>query len=102
MSTSEANNLVQTWLTDAGLQHAVENFRMAGIDSPLSLVQLELGHFEMLGVTQPEDRKKLFFLMQRVKKALTEETAAEKKRRTGAGMTRDGRWEAALAAALAV
>jgi len=76
MSTSETDNLVQTWLTDAGLHHAVDNFRMAGIDSPRSLVQLELGHFEMLGVTQPEDRKKLFFLMQRVKKALAEETAA--------------------------
>lgn len=49
---------------------------MAGIDSPRSLVQLELSHFEMLGVTQPEDRKKLFFLMQRVKKALTDEAAA--------------------------
>eukprot|EP00574_Skeletonema_japonicum_P000204 CAMPEP_0201741134 /NCGR_PEP_ID=MMETSP0593-20130828/46657_1 /ASSEMBLY_ACC=CAM_ASM_000672 /TAXON_ID=267983 /ORGANISM="Skeletonema japonicum, Strain CCMP2506" /LENGTH=1149 /DNA_ID=CAMNT_0048235461 /DNA_START=88 /DNA_END=3540 /DNA_ORIENTATION=+ len=69
-------DLVQTWLTDAGLHHAVDNFRMAGIDSPRSLVQLELSHFEMLGVTQPEDRKKLFFLMQRVKKALTDENAA--------------------------
>uniref|UniRef100_A0A7S2PMK1 Kinesin-like protein n=1 Tax=Skeletonema marinoi TaxID=267567 RepID=A0A7S2PMK1_9STRA len=76
MSSSETTDLVQTWLADAGLHHAVDNFRMAGIDSPRSLVQLELSHFEMLGVTQPEDRKKLFFLMQRVKKALTEETAA--------------------------
>ena len=47
---------------------------MAGIDSPRSLVQLELGHFEMLGVKSSEDRKKLFFLMQRVKKALEEDT----------------------------
>jgi len=38
----------------------------------------------------------------RERKRLAEETAAENKRRTGAGMTRDGRWEAALAAALAV
>ena len=68
------NNLVQTWLTDAGLHYAVDNFMMAGIDSPRSLVQLELGHFEMLGVKSSEDRKKLFFLMQRVKKALEEET----------------------------
>ena len=68
-----SDNLVQTWLTDAGLHYAVDNFSMAGIDSPRSLVQLELGHFEMLGVTQPEDRKKLFFLILRVKKALTEE-----------------------------
>ena len=73
MSSPETTGLVQTWLTNAGLHHAVDNFRMAGIDSPRSLVQLELSHFEMLGVTQPEDRKKLFFLMQRVKKALTEE-----------------------------
>ena len=75
----ERGNLVQTWLTNAGLHHAVDNFRMAGIDSPRSLVQLELSHFEMLGVTQPEDRKKLFFLMQRVKKALTEEETATSK-----------------------
>jgi len=76
MSSSETTGLVQTWLTDAGLHDAVDNFRMAGIDSPRSLVQLELSHFEMLGVTQPEDRKKLFFLMQRVKKALSEEMPA--------------------------
>ena len=71
MAYDEAKNkCVDDWLTNVGLGYAVNNFRMAGIVSPRSLAELELGYFEALGVKKPEDRKKLFFLVQRVKTAL--------------------------------
>ena len=43
---------------------------MAGIVSPRSFVELELAYFEPLGIKKPEDRKKLFFLIQKVKSEL--------------------------------
>ena len=46
---------------------------MAGIVSPRSFVELELAYYEPLGIKRPEDRKKLFFLIQRVKSELEKE-----------------------------
>lgn len=43
---------------------------MAGIVSPRSFADLELSYYEPLGVKKPEDRKKLFFLVQKVKGVL--------------------------------
>ena len=59
--------LVVTWLTGIGLDHAVENFTAAGIVSPSDLAELEVGHFEALGVKEPSERRKLFYLIQRIK-----------------------------------
>eukprot|EP00956_Cyclotella_meneghiniana_P045390 scaffold365915_cov70-Cyclotella_meneghiniana.AAC.4 len=61
---------VENWLTASNLGYAIPNFQMAGIVSPRSFVELELAYFEPLGIKKPEDRKKLFFLIQKVKSEL--------------------------------
>jgi hypothetical protein len=50
---------------------------MAGIVSPRSFVELELAYFEPLGIKRPEDRKKLFFLIQKVKSELDKVDAGD-------------------------
>ncbi|KAL9181961.1 hypothetical protein ACHAXT_012304 [Thalassiosira profunda] len=70
-------DLVAHWLRTAHLGHAVDNFAMAGIVTPRSFAELPLNYYEPLGVTEPEDRKKLFFLVQKVKEALKEGSGVE-------------------------
>lgn len=66
--------LVQTWLSAIGLApHIVETFDAAGIVNPKDLAELEVCHYQALGVKEASDRKKLFYLVQRVKMAVTEE-----------------------------
>ena len=62
--------LVGTWLQGIGLSYAVPTFQAAGIDTPAALALLDVSYFEGLGVTDPEDRRKLFFLVQRIKMAV--------------------------------
>ena len=62
--------LVATWLNGIGLTYAVPSFVAAGIDTPEALAELSVSHFEALGVTDAEDRRKLFFLVQRIKMAV--------------------------------
>lgn len=59
--------LVTTWLSGIGLDHALENFKAAGIVTPSALAELEVAHFEALGVKEPNERRKLFYLIQRIK-----------------------------------
>lgn len=59
--------LVPTWLNAANLGYAIPNFEMAGIITPRSFADLELQYFEPLGVTDDDDRKRLFYLIQRVR-----------------------------------
>jgi kinesin family protein 2/24 len=62
------SNLVQTWLSTIGLsEQIIETFDAAGIVNPKDLAELEVNHFPALGVKEPGDRKKLFYLIQRVK-----------------------------------
>ena len=49
---------------------------MAGIVSPRSFVELELAYYEPLGIKRPEDRKKLFFLIQKVKSELERDSGS--------------------------
>ena len=65
--------LVATWLNGCGLSHAVPNFEAAGIVTPAALAELDLTHYEALGVSSPEDRRKLFYLVQRIKLAVEKE-----------------------------
>ena len=61
-------SLVQTWLSTIGLsQQIIDTFDAAGIVNPKDLAELEVNHFPALGVKEPGDRKKLFYLIQRVK-----------------------------------
>lgn len=66
-SNSNNNNIVETWLNGIGLQHVWTNFESAGIVTPESLAELESSHFSALAVQSATDRRKLFFLVQRVK-----------------------------------
>lgn len=65
--------LVATWLSGCGLSHAVPNFTAAGIVTPAALAELDLAHYEALGVSSAEDRRKLFYLVQRIKLAVEKE-----------------------------
>ena len=69
-SAGDSPSLVASWLSSIDLSHAVPNFEMAGIVSPRSLAELELVHYGPLGVTSAEHRKRLFYLVQRVRSEL--------------------------------
>lgn len=62
--------LVATWLNGIGLRSVVPTFEAAGIVSPAHLADLDVSYFESLGVTDPDDRRKLFYLVQRIKLAV--------------------------------
>ena len=62
--------LVSTWLNGIGLSSAVPTFQAAGIVTPAALAELDVAHFEALGVSDPDDRRKLFYLVQRIKMAV--------------------------------
>ncbi|KAL3817794.1 hypothetical protein ACHAXA_005827 [Cyclostephanos tholiformis] len=66
-------DLVPSWLRSANLGYATANFEMAGILTPRSFAELELRYFEPLGVTDGDDRKRLFYLIQRVREELRRE-----------------------------
>ncbi|CAJ1896696.1 unnamed protein product [Cylindrotheca closterium] len=70
--------LVATWLTGIGLSSAVPTFHAAGITTPSALAELDVNHFEALGISDPNDRRKLFYLVQRIKMAVTKEKADAK------------------------
>ncbi len=64
-------NLVKTWLSAIGLSpQIVDTFEAAGIVHPKDLAELEVCHYPALGVKDSADRKKLFYLVQRVKLAV--------------------------------
>lgn len=65
--------VVSTWLTGCGLSHAIPNFTAAGIVTPDALAELDLAHYEALGIASPDDRRKLFYLVQRIKLAVKKE-----------------------------
>lgn len=59
---------VRTYLEGIGFNSSINaNFEAAGIVTPAALAQLEVAHFAALGVTEADDRRKLFFLVQRVR-----------------------------------
>jgi SAM domain (Sterile alpha motif) len=62
--------LVATWLSGIGLSSAVPTFQAAGIVTPDALAELDVAHFEALGILDPDDRRKLFYLVQRIKLAV--------------------------------
>lgn len=72
--------LVTTWLKGCGLSHAVPNFTAAGIVTPAALAELDLAHYEALGIKSPDDRRKLFYLIQRIKLAVDKEKQGSSKR----------------------
>jgi len=79
--------LVSTWLNGIGLRSVVPTFEAAGIVSPTHLADLDVTYFESLGVTDPDDRRKLFYLVQRIKMAVKDERSGSK----GYGRCSNGR-----------
>mmetsp|Transcript_14107 Transcript_14107/g.19702 ORF Transcript_14107/g.19702 Transcript_14107/m.19702 type:complete len:1489 (-) Transcript_14107:919-5385(-) len=69
--------LVTTWLNGIGLGHAIPAFRAAGIVTPTDLAELELHMYEDLGVKSSNERKKLFYLVQRIKMAVDDSRMEE-------------------------
>jgi len=61
------SKLVALWLREVGLEYIQENFEAAGIVTPQALSELQVNHFQALGVEKAEDRRKLFYLVQRIK-----------------------------------
>jgi len=77
MSKQAKHSLVPTWLRAIHLsEQIIETFEAAGIVNPIDLVDLQPAHYPALGITEPGDRKKLFYLVQRVKMAFHEEEQA--------------------------
>jgi len=70
--------LVSTWLTGIGLSSAVPTFHAAGITTPSALAELDVNHFEALGISDPNDRRKLFYLVQRIKMVVNKEKPTSK------------------------
>ncbi|GMH70003.1 hypothetical protein TrLO_g14456 [Triparma laevis f. longispina] len=64
--------LVTTWLRGIGLSHCSAAFRAAGITTPSALSKLTLADYDRLGVVDVNERKKLFYLVQRIKMAVRE------------------------------
>ena len=100
--------VVKKWLGSIGLPaEVVENFRAAGIVRPDDLLELELGHYEALGVGDANDRKKLFFLVQRLRQAKAEAAGGGDKEGRGGdgdgnGDGRSGAWGHPLSFVLAL
>eukprot|EP00934_Nitzschia_sp_Nitz4_P002179 Nitzschia sp. Nitz4//scaffold157_size52427//330//3656//NITZ4_006835-RA/size52427-augustus-gene-0.58-mRNA-1//-1//CDS//3329537440//2179//frame0 len=69
--------LVATWLNGIGLSSAVPTFAAAGIVTPAALAELDVAHFEALGIADPDDRRKLFYLVQRIKMAVNKDKTAK-------------------------
>lgn len=65
--SSDERELVETYLKGIGLEYAMPTFDAAGIVTPAALAELEVNFFEALGIESPEDRRKLFYLVQRIK-----------------------------------
>ena len=65
-------SLVGTWLQGIGLEYAIPSFEAAGIVTPQALASLDVAHFAALGVKEAHDRRKLFYLVQRIKLATEE------------------------------
>jgi len=65
-----SEGLVNSWLQGIGLADAIPKFQAAGITSPSALAELDVAFFEGLGVEKASDRRKLFFLVQRIKMAV--------------------------------
>ncbi|MGK3736174.1 MAG: kinesin family protein 2/24 [Bacillariaceae sp.] len=83
--------LVSTWLNGIGLRSVVPTFEAAGIVSPAHLADLDVTYFESLGVTDPDDRRKLFYLVQRIKMAVKDKSGDDSNKGEGRGGPSNGR-----------
>eukprot|EP00759_Apiculatamorpha_spiralis_P005819 PhF_6_TR13435/c0_g1_i1/m.21444 len=64
---SAPRDQLYAWLDRAGLQHAYDNFKALGMDLK-SLASLQMQDYQSVGVTSMPDRRKLFELIQIIKR----------------------------------
>jgi len=63
---------IDSWLTGLGLDYIIPKLKANGITTPKKLAQLSLlDMYEVVGVEDSEDRKKLYFLIQRLQTILS-------------------------------
>lgn len=62
--------LIRTWLQGIGLDYLETTLEAAGIVTVAALAELPVQHFGALGITTADDRRKLFYLIQRIKMAV--------------------------------
>ena len=67
--------LVTTWLTSIGLSHHSAAFRSRGITRPVDLSSLTVSDYTALGVIDERERKKLFYLVMRIRIAVRDAKA---------------------------
>ncbi len=65
--------------TPAGLASSIPKFKELGITTPEKLAAFSLPDYDLVGVDDTNDRKKLFFLVQRLKVAVEEKAHTKKK-----------------------
>jgi hypothetical protein len=59
---------IETWLKGLGLDYIIPKLKAQGITTPKKLAALSLRDiYEVVGVEDTEDRKKLYFLIRRLK-----------------------------------
>ena len=58
---------IDSWLSGLGLDYIIPKLEATGITTPKRLAQLTLRDiYDVVGVDDEEDRKKLYFLIQRL------------------------------------
>ena len=78
---------IDQWLTGLGLEYVIPKLKEQGITTPKKLATLSLREmYEVVGVEDAEDRKKLYYLIQRLQTILKKEAS---KKESEAGSKRD-------------
>mmetsp|Transcript_15627 Transcript_15627/g.34267 ORF Transcript_15627/g.34267 Transcript_15627/m.34267 type:complete len:504 (+) Transcript_15627:287-1798(+) len=71
-----ADEPVLRWLEEEGLGQYVESFRRAHITQPESFFQLDTSYFDSLGIINNEDRNKVYYLIEKLRKEFRQSFAA--------------------------
>jgi len=71
-----ADEPVLRWLEEEGLGQYVESFRRAHITQPESFFQLDTSYFDSLGIIDDEDRNKVYYLIEKLRKEFRQSFAA--------------------------
>ena len=68
---------IDSWLSGLGLDYLLPKLKANGITTPKKLASVTLRDMFEFGVDDPEDRKKLYFLIQRLQTILSNRVAEE-------------------------
>jgi hypothetical protein len=82
LPTLSSKGMIRQWLNeielDADLDVVCDAFENAGIDTPHALISLDPSyHYDALHITSSNDKRKLFFLIQRIKHLLVQQEQAQ-------------------------